>query len=198
MADGGHYVRDILDQLDELSGRDKISVGDVVEAFGPTAFLPLLLVPALLVTSPLSGIPLFSSLCGITIGLISSQLFIQRQSLWLPGFLWKRTVRGQRLHEGIVKSRSLADWVDRHLGDRLHAFTSAPGRAMAYLACMVAGFAMPFLELVPFSSSLLGLSVVFIVTGLLAVDGLFVLLGYCIIALASMIPVFVFTGLLSA
>ena len=50
----------------------KASFGDPKGAedraqFGESSFLPALMVPSLLVVSPLSGIPLFSSVCGLTI-----------------------------------------------------------------------------------------------------------------------------------
>ncbi len=195
--DHAHFVRDVIDQLDDLTDREQVSVADILDAFGATAFLPILMVPALLVVSPLSGIPLFSSVCGITIGLISSQLFFHRSRLWLPGFVRRRKVRGRKMHESISRIRKMVDWIDRHSRDRLHIFTKQPGRQIAYGACMLCGFAMPFLEIVPFSSSLLGFAVLCIVTGLLAVDGLFVLVGICVMSLAATIPFFVWTGVVS-
>ncbi|WOI56864.1 exopolysaccharide biosynthesis protein [Palleronia sp. LCG004] len=196
-SDRAHHVRDVIDQLDDLTDRDRIFVSDVVDAFGTTAFLPVMMVPALLVVSPLSGIPLFSSVCGITIAIIASQLFLHRPRLWLPGFMRRRNVSGSRMHEAIGKIRKLANWIDRHSRDRLRFLTKQPGRQIAYGACMMSGFAMPFLEIVPFSSSLMGFAVLCIVAGLLAVDGLFVLIGLSIIGLAATIPFFVWTGLMA-
>ena len=46
--------------------------------------MPPLMLPALLVVSPLSSIPLFSSACGLIIALISVQMVLHQHKLWLP------------------------------------------------------------------------------------------------------------------
>jgi len=46
------------------------------------------------------------------------------------------------------------------------------------------------LEIVPFSSSVLGLAVVLLSTGLLTRDGIFVLLGMAVMAAAMVLPFF--------
>ena len=52
---------------------------------------------------------------------------------------------------------------------------------------------MPFLELVPFSSSLLGTAVMIMATALLARDGLLALIGSVVIgAVAIGVPLFAF------
>jgi hypothetical protein len=43
--------------------------------------------------------------------------------------------------------------------------------------CVLSGLMMPFLEFVPFSSSLVGAAVALLAFGMLARDGLFVMLG---------------------
>lgn len=186
-----HYVRDVVDRLDVLGGHPNPSLGDVVEAFGPASFLPLLLVPALLVVSPLSGIPLFSSICGLTIALIAGQMLARRDHVWLPGFLMRRRVKGERLHWAMVRLRRLADWLDGQTRGRLGLLVSPPFVIVPELTCVLCGLAMPFLELVPFSSSLLGATVTLITVGFLSRDGLFVLAGYILLGLAAWVPVLV-------
>ena len=51
----------VLDCAMDVAERDDVSIGDLITAFGPASFLPLLLLPAITLVSPLSGIPLFSS-----------------------------------------------------------------------------------------------------------------------------------------
>ncbi|RVT86782.1 exopolysaccharide biosynthesis protein [Rhodobacteraceae bacterium CCMM004] len=189
-------VRNVVERLDALTDAERLSLGDIVEAFGRTAFLPLLLVPALLVISPLSGIPFFSSICGLTIALIALQLVLRRQSLWLPGVLMRRTISGERVHAGAERLKGFADWLDRRARDRLSFLTYAPLSTVVQAACMACGLAMPFLEVVPFSSSILGTAVVMFVVALLAHDGLFVILGGTLMAVAAVIPLTVLDRLL--
>lgn len=194
--DRPHRVRDVIERLDRLTDRDRLSLGDIVAAFGRTSFLPLLLVPALLVISPLSGIPGLSSLCGLTIALIAAQMAARRAQVWLPGMLGRKTVAGARVHRGMDRLRGAADWLDRHTGDRLAWMTYQPFALIAQLGCLLSGLAMPFLELVPFSSSILGTATVLFVVGLLVHDGLFVLGGLALMLVASSIPVVVMGALL--
>jgi hypothetical protein len=54
---------------------------------------------------------------------------------------------------------------------------------------------MPVLELVPFSSSILGMAVLSCSVALIARDGLFVVIGAGFMALAVAVPAFVVTSL---
>lgn len=195
MADGAvagrpalHGVRDVVDRLDALTDRPSLSVRDLIAAFGPASFLPLMMVPALLVVSPLSGIPFFSSFSGLTIALIAGQMLLRRDHVWLPGFVMRREVPGKVLHKGAARTRSLADWLDRHAHGRLKALVTPPLMVVPQGVCVLAGAAMPLLEVLPFSSSLLGAAVTLIAVGFLAGDGLFVLAATFFIAAAASVP----------
>ena len=52
---------------------------------------------------------------------------------------------------------------------------------VAQALCLICGLMMPFLELVPFTSSILGTVVLLLSFGMLARDGLFMLLGFATI-----------------
>lgn len=185
-------VGDIVDRLDAVVERDEIRLRDLFEEFGESSFLPALMVPSLLVVSPLSGIPLFSSVCGLTIAFISAQMLISRRHLWLPDMLMKMKIDGPKARKAVRKLRGGSSWIDRHSKNRLRIFTSAPARKWLQLLCLLCGLAMPFLEIVPFSSSLLGGAVTLLATAMLARDGLFALLGSTVIACAVLVPLNVF------
>lgn len=197
MPETGATVLNVVEKLDQLTDRQVVSVDDILDAFGRSAFLPTMMVPALLVVSPLSGIPFFSSICGLTIALIASQLLIQRQRLWLPGFIRRRRITGARLHRGADRLRGVAAWIDRHSRDRVKALVSRKFLPVIFLACMVSGLSMPFLEVMPFSSSILGMAVLCFTTAVIAADGLFAVMGFAFMTLAAGIPVAVVTGVAS-
>ena len=176
-------VNQIVDRLEEVSEQETVSVRATLEAFGGRSFLPILMVPALLVVSPLSGIPLFSSACGIAIAAISGQMVAGRKQLWLPGFLMNYTLEGARANGAVQKLHGVAGWLDHHARDRLHTLLRWPGRKTIQVLCLICGAAMPFLEIVPFSSSVLGAAVLLFATSLLIRDGLFALFG--IVAMSS-------------
>ena len=186
--EAGHPVSDIVDRLDELTGASRVTLEDAVAAFGERSFLPVMMIPALLVVTPLSGIPLFSSACGLTIAFIAAQMVAGRHHLWLPGFLMHRDVEGARAHDAIQKLKRMARWLDDHSRRRFRFFMTRVFRKWVQVMCFLCGAAMPFLEFVPFSSSILGAAVLFLSTALLARDGLFVIFGLITLCAAALAP----------
>mgnify|MGYP006273390185 FL=1 len=187
-------VEDIVARLDDTAqGRERVTLGDVVEAFGRRSFLPMLMVPALLVLSPLSGIPLFSSVCGLTIALIAAQmLWPGRDHLWLPDRLMRQNISGARARKSVAQLGKLARRLDGLSRDRLRWFVGhRPGRTLLEACCFVAGAAMPVFEIVPFTSSILGFAVLLMATALLTRDGIFALAGLVVIVLAPTVPLLV-------
>ena len=184
-------VQSILTRLRDKADQPKVTTEELVTAFGTASFVPALMIPAILVVSPLSGIPLFSSFMGVTIALIAVQLVFGRETLWLPGWLMNRTVAGEKLGKAVDRIGGVAKWIDAHTRQRLRWLRSPPVTLLAEIACVICGAAMPFLEIVPFSSSILGAAVCSFAIGLLARDGLFILAGLAFMAVASVVPFFV-------
>lgn len=188
-------VREVVGRLEDMSDRQEVRLRELLEAFGPTSFVPALMVPAILVVSPLSGIPLFSSICGLTIMLIALQMFFARRHLWLPRFVMERRVKGDKLRRAMGKMHRVADFMDRVSRDRLRFLVVTPGNRVPQAMCAVAGGSMPFLELLPFSSSILGLAVLSCSVAFLARDGIFVFVGAAFMSVAAAIPVYAWTAL---
>ncbi|WP_425090777.1 exopolysaccharide biosynthesis protein [Tropicimonas sp. S265A] len=167
----------IIDRAMREAGRDDVCIGHLASAFGRASFIPLMMLPAAAVVSPLSGIPLFSSICGIMILLIAVQLLVGRQCIWLPQWLQQRHIAGPRLERGLMRIKPLAAWLDRHAHSRLGLFFYPPVWFLLPILCAFAGGAMPFLELLPFTSSFLGMTVLLISLAMLTRDGLWVLVA---------------------
>jgi Uncharacterized ABC-type transport system, permease components len=191
-TDPDHPVRDIVDRLTQAADKPRVTLGDIVHAFGETAFLPVMMVPALIVFSPLSGIPLLPTLCGLMIVLIALQLAVGRRHLWLPQVVMQRSMDGARLRAVARRLTRLADWLDNRSRRRLRLVFFGPFRAGIYGLCALCGAAMPFLEIVPFSSSILALAVLLFCTAVLARDGVLAVIGVGVIALAAAVPLAVY------
>ena len=193
-------VQDILARIDDVAHARQVTLGQVVRAFGRRSFLPILMVPALLVVSPLSGVPLFSSACGIVIALVAAQmLWPGRDSLWLPDCVMRQRISGDRARNAVRRIGRLARWLDDNARDRLRPLVvHAPGRSVLDGFCLVAGAAMPFFEVVPFTSSILGFGVLLIATGMLTRDGLFAVAGLAVLVIAPIVPVLILDGLIGA
>lgn len=174
-------IQPLLDAAGKASDDDTTSIRQIVQALGENSLTPNLIFVALAVVSPLSGVPLFSSICGITIALISAQMLIGRDHIWLPSLVMSRRIDSNKLDRALTALRRPAGWLDRVTRPRLRWLVRGPVRKLTQALCMVCGLAMPFLEIVPFTSSLLGSVVSLLAFGMLARDGLFTLAGLAIL-----------------
>ncbi len=186
--ENGGPMEALLDQLAGAASGEAVSLRDILDAVGGTSFLPVLMVPALLVVSPLSGIPLFSSICGLTIAFVAAQMVLGRHHLWLPGFVTRKTFSGERARMAIARLGGLARWFDRNATGHGSWAMRKPIRKACEVACLACGLAMPFLEIVPFSSSVLGLSVLLFSVAMLARDALFMSMGALLMITALSLP----------
>lgn len=182
-----HTIGEILDRTSEAAGNDRISVRQIVGSLGHISHSALILLPSILVVTPLSGIPGLSSIAGLIIGLISLQGVLGRKHLWLPDWILTREVDSGKLRTALGYLRWPANFIDRHTRRRLLFLVGPPARTALYAACMLCGFAMPFLELVPFSSSVLAAAASFFATALVAQDGLLAAIGLLLIGAAGVL-----------
>ncbi|MEO1988466.1 MAG: exopolysaccharide biosynthesis protein [Martelella sp.] len=162
--------------LDHADGA-RVSVDDMLSTFGSASFVPLLILPSLLVMSPLGGVPGLSSLFGIMIMLIAAQGLIGRNSIWLPGLIRHRSIERDKAAKAMKKILPVTRFIDRHSHRRLSFLFRSPLDRILPLACVLAGALMPVLELVPFASAFLGLAVTLIAYSMLSRDGLFAVLA---------------------
>lgn len=173
-------ARAVLNKVADALDHQTVSLGDIARHLGQASFTPLLLIPAFTVLSPLSGVPGLSSICGAIIALISLQLLLGRTHLWLPQWLLQRRISARKARNALNWLHVPADWLDRMTRQRLRFFVTSPGNLFPTIVCFFSGAAMPLLELVPFTSSILGGVVVLIAVGFQVRDGLFALAGMAI------------------
>ena len=135
-------------------GAERVALGDLVDAMGRSSMAAVLLVPALLLVSPLSGVPGASIVGGGVIALIAGQILAGRTEVWLPNFIRSRRLPGPALRRALVWLRGPAKRFDglapARSGGGGHAWWTSP----LALLCLALGLSMPMLELIPFSSSI--------------------------------------------
>lgn len=151
---------------------ETICVSDLVDAMGERSFGPLLLVPSLILVSPLSGIPGLSSAMGLVIALIAGQMLFGRKVVWVPQRLRRQCIARQRVEDAIGFLRPAARVADRLIGPRLSRFTGRPFNLIIAAICTLAGLLTPLLEFTPFASSILAAAVAVFALAFVAQDGL--------------------------
>ena len=159
----------------------RVYVRDVLARIGDDSFAPAILVVALVLVSPISGIPGMPTIGGLIILLIAFQKVFRRQHLWLPDVLMRRSVPTSRMRQAHNFLRKPAAWVDRHTRSRLRPLTIRPMRFTGTVVIILTAFTWPFLELIPMFTSVSALAVALLSVGQLTRDGAFMAAGYGVI-----------------
>lgn len=175
-------MRAILDGLEGLPREGHVRLGEIVERLGVRGFAPVLLLVALLMVSPLSGIPGSPTVTALLIALIVGQMLVGRRALWLPQPLMRLRVPARRLRQALAFLRGPVQRVDPLLRPRLLMLTSRPGALAILLTCLALTLVMPVMELLPFAISFAALAVALLSVGLMTRDGAMVLAGYGLLA----------------
>tara|TARA_R110000796_G_scaffold526_4_gene1732 strand:+ start:248 stop:907 length:660 start_codon:yes stop_codon:yes gene_type:complete len=182
-------LEQMLDQIAGLAGdQQRIYMRQVVESVGSRSFGPLLLVIGVTLFSPLSGIPGMAVFAGLFVMLIALQMLIGRKNFWLPAFILNRSVPQQKLLKAIDWVKPGARRIDRLIKPRLSFMMHPSSSYLLAGLCVTVAAGLPFLELVPFSSSIVGLALAILGLALVARDGLLVLIAVgFIVAAASLL-----------
>ncbi len=183
-------ITSILDLVDTRLADGPVDARALFDALGRAALVPALILPAMLIVSPLSAVPLFSSICGLAIIIIAVQGAWGRAQPWLPGFVLNRLLPTQGTQRAVAAMRRLTGWLDRISRRRLSFLVGRPFDRLLYLICALAAACIPFLELVPMSSTTIGTGVLLIAVGILTRDGLIVLGGLAGLLIAFSLPVY--------
>ncbi len=170
-------LTDVIDTVVEEANVEHVSIRDIMTSISRISFTPLLLLPAISLVTPLSGIPLFATAMGMIISLVSLQMILHRDEIWLPEKILGLSVKSKRLRGALAHTEPFAQWLDNRARNRLTFLAEPPFVLVPQMFCLLSGLAMPFLEFIPFSSSLMGLSVALLAFGMLARDGIILLIA---------------------
>lgn len=183
-AQGAQDLEDLLGELRKAADGNgpRVSVQEIMDAVGQRSFGPLLLLAGLLGMTPVAAVPGAPSVIALITLLVASQLLIGRDAFWLPKFLLKRSVRADRLQKTVRVATKPARVVDRMVKPRLEALTGPVADRMVALVCVVLALSVPPLEFLPFVAFIPSAAIASFGLGLLARDGLLVLIAFAISA----------------
>ncbi|WP_025051672.1 exopolysaccharide biosynthesis protein [Sulfitobacter noctilucae] len=181
----------LLDGVEHAAEGPRVSVDDVLHEFGDRAITPLILLVAVILISPVSGIPGVPTASAIILVILSSQALFGRRRLWLPGRMKRMTLDSHKIHRAVEWLRKPCAFVDRHTRPRLRYLTSGPMRWVTLLFCVVVPLSWPPLEILPFFTSFGAGIVALLAFGLFTRDGAYVLAGYLSLVVIAGITYFV-------
>jgi hypothetical protein len=153
-----------------LAGED-VSIGLIQEVAGQRAAGPMLLLPALVVISPLSIVPGIPTMVGINTILIAGQLALGRDRIWLPEWLRGRCLSAKHAKTLLKFLKPVSRAADGVVKRRFRLLTSAPLRRVGAAVCVLVGAIMPFLEFIPFTSTVAATIIAVFALAITARDG---------------------------
>lgn len=175
-------LKEIMDRLRQACDGNSVSVDDILEEMGQRSFAPLILVPALLLVSPLSGIPGTPTMGAIIFILFSTQALLGRDHVWLPAVIRRRTISCARFDRAVRWLERPVSWIDDHTKTRFAVLARRPYSRLALVATIVLSVFLPFLELLPMVTSVAAFAISLLMIGKIGRDGVFMMAGYLSIA----------------
>ena len=176
MQQGEGTLTRIVRKVQERTARgEPVSIGLLQQVAGVQAAGPMLLLPALVVVSPLSIIPGLPSLVGLHTLIVAGQVLLGRNRIWLPGWLTRRSLSARhadKLLQFLLPMSRVADGVVRR---RILPLTGRLARRLGAAVCVLMGAIMPLLEFIPLSSTIAAAVIALYALSISARDGLLTL-----------------------
>lgn len=185
MASRSSAVEDVLDRLEDIAEEEsRVSVRDAVEGLGARGYGPFLFLPALIEITPVGAVPGVPTALALIILLFAVQLAWGRESMWLPGWLYRRSVSDEKLRAAVDKLRPAAMRLDRWFPGRLPSLTGKPAVRAAAAVTVLLCLSVPPLEPLPFASSAPMAAIAVFGLAMTLGDGLLMAAGFAVTAIA--------------
>lgn len=175
-------VSEILDQIGVGKTR-KVSVADILEAFGHRAFGALIFVFAAPLVLPMP--PGASAILGAPLMFITAQWMLGRKTLWLPKALLERTMSMSDFRAVTTKMKPYLERLERRMRPRLTFMYNPFGDRLLGLVCFLLSIIV-FLP-IPFGNMLPSFAIAAFAIGAAERDGLAAIIGWIAAALSVLV-----------
>lgn len=170
----------MLDTVVEHTDGEKVSFDELLHLFGRRAFGPFMLLPGLLMVTPVGALPGMPLFTGSIIMLVALQLIIGRDSPWLPKGLLNFSFSREKLVKTADRAKPYTERIDRLIGPRLERFVSPLAQRCIAICCALMALMMLPLSLIPFAAAIPGASIVLLSLSIVAKDGLLAIIGLAV------------------
>jgi hypothetical protein len=180
----GRTLTATLKKLSRRGGSDRIKLGDLMEDIqedeGPGPVLFVLTLPILIPTPP--GV---SMVLALPLLVAAPQIIVGRRKLWVPHALAERTIERDALAKLAGRMAPRLARLERIVRPRLKILTGRVGASLVGVAATA--IAILLVLPIPAANLVPSLALVLFAVGLSRRDGLFVIAGYCVLALAALV-----------
>ena len=163
---------DVIEDLGQASG-PKLTMAELVAAFGERGFGAMILMLALLALLPWP--PGGKAVFAVPIILMSLELAFQRQSVWMPRWVLRASVSRSAYRAGLSRIIKPLRYVENLSRPRLPFLTGDVADTVTGLICVVLALIMALP--IPFGDALPGIALVLFALGMMQRDGVAILLG---------------------
>jgi hypothetical protein len=174
----------LFDAVVSAGGGDRVTVEDALDAVGQSSFGALILVPALVLVSPLSGIPGLPTALGLVIFLVCVQYLVGRDRVWLPARLRRAGLSRARLAKAFRSVHPFVRLLDRLVKPRLTFLINRLTVTVFAGICASLALTFPPLEALPFVATTTASMIALYGFAILARDGFIAILALTATALA--------------
>lgn len=185
-------VSQLLHGLTVGQPHERITLGDLRHEFGERAFGLLLLVFTLPNCIPIPGIPGVSLVTGLPVVFFALQLAIGQEEPYLPAWIRDRSFTRGHLSHFVVKAGPHLRWLERLIKPRLAPIVSGPGERLLGVVTLLLAIALSLP--IPLGNLLPAIAMAILSLALIERDGLLVLAGYALSAVAGVWLLLLFTG----
>ncbi len=153
---------------------ERISVGEIADALDARAFGLAVLIFSLFSVLPMPpGVP---TIVGIALLIVSLQMVLGRQELWLPGLMARKSFARRALVAGLLKIQRRLESVERLAKPRLLFMTGPAGTVLVGLVVLIMAVIL-ILPLPPGGNFPPALACAVLGMGLAERDGVIVIIG---------------------
>lgn len=176
MTDVSEDVQDRFSDVLEALGRrggENLAVSEMVDAFGERALGAVMVLIALisLLPWPPGGKVVFS----VPLILIAAEVMTRRDTLWLPGWVMRRSVSRTGYAQGIARAIRPIRFIERLSKPRMSALTDDVAQVGIGLLCILLAIMLAFP--VPFGDMLPAVTIIIFGFALMQRDGLAMIAG---------------------
>jgi len=181
-AEGADRLSAILMAIAEAEDKERISIGDLLEALKRRALGALMFIFAVPTALPMP--PGVSAVLGAPLLFLTIQLMLGMQP-WLPKLITERSLSRVDFHRVV---RTVAPWLARAEGVMRPRLTFLAHRPFVYLLGF-ASFAMAFILFlpIPLGNMLPSVAICIMALGLLERDGVWILIGLLVAVISVVI-----------
>lgn len=171
----------LANDVENGSNGSRVRVKDLISSIEGRGFSALILLPALLTFLPTGAIPGVPAICAILIILFAGQRLLGLKEIYLPSRLMRLSLSRKQLNAILQKSKPALQFADRFIDARFVFMCNPVTERIIAGICILLALTFFPLAFIPFAILPSSGAIILMALGLLARDGLLVIIGMAVI-----------------